>query len=147
MAAKWIVVADRTKARIFKEKPFTNIKTLKNDLGREKNRAMTTDKPGWSRSKFSQPSSTHALTGEKSPHEDAAVQFARTLCRYLEHESQEHSFDGLLIAAEAKMMGRIRDSLPKHLSEKADWLKKDFGHLSEHEIGQALGLGQKRAGQ
>lgn len=140
MAAKWIVIADRTKARIFTEKPFASLQILRNELGREKNRAMTTDKPGWSRSKFSQPSSTHALTGERNPHEDAAVQFAKRLCRYLEHESQLHRFKDLLIVAEPKMLGRIRESFPEHLAARTEWLKKDFGHRSAYEIGETLGL-------
>ena len=147
MAAKWIVIADRTKARIFKEKPFTCIKTLENELGREKNRALRNDKPGWSRAQYSGSAGIHAMNGEKNPHEEAAIQFARTICKHLEHESQVHQFDDLLIAAEPKMVGRIRESLPKHLAEKTNWLKKDFGHFSEHEVGQALGLVHREAGQ
>src|SRR6185437_13183338 len=85
---KWIVVADRIEARIYREKPFELVERVTNDLGREKNRALMTDKPGWSRSKLAQPSSTHSLTGEKNPHEEAAVQFARQLCRFLEQAGQ-----------------------------------------------------------
>ena len=144
MAVKWLVIADRTKARIYKQKPFTMIDTLENSLGREKNRAMTTGKPGLSRSKFSQPSSTHSLTGEKSPHEDAAMQFARSLCRFLERRNAEHKFSELLIAAEPKMARSIRSSMEKHLTEKVHWMKKDFAHLSDFQIGEVFELNEPR---
>lgn len=136
---KWIVVIERSRARIFLANPFRHIETLENELGREKNKAMTTDKPGWSRSKLAQPSSTHSLTGEKNPHEDAAVDFARRISRHLEHEAQAHNFEELTIVAEPKMTGRIRQFLGSPALPEVEWLRKDWSHLSDHEIGAQLG--------
>ena len=137
---KWVVIIDRTKAHIFTQKPFTLIETFENRLGREKNRALTYDKPGWSRSKFKGPSSTHALTGEKNPHEDAAKQFAKKVGRYLEHQIGTHQFDEVTIVAEPKMMGRLRNEIGPHLLNCTHWIKKDFGHLSFSEVGKRLGF-------
>lgn len=138
MKKKWIVIANRIEARIYRDRPFVLIETLENELGREKNRAMTTDKPGWSHSRFFGPLGNHMLSGEKSPHEDAAVQFARRLSRFLERQGQARRYDELVIAAEPKMLGRIRGMIPKHLGERIEWLKKDFGHLSDHELARVF---------
>lgn len=131
---EWIVVANRTDARVYCTHPFALHRNLHNELGREKNKAMTTDKPGWSRSKLSQPSSTHSLTGEKNPHEDAAIDFARRIAHYLLSQSQAHHVDKLTVCAEPKMMGRIRGNMDEHLSEEIEWVPKDLGHATDHEI-------------
>ena len=107
---------------------------LENSLGREKNRALTTDKPGAARSRFSGAFGMHSLSGEKNPHEDAAVQFAKRLGHYLNKEEHTNKFDDLLIAAEPKMMGRIRAALGFKLSERVKWFKKDLCHLTADEI-------------
>lgn len=146
MNPRLYVIANRVEARIFKDSPFELVKTLVNNLGREKNKVLRTDKPGWSRSRFSKSSGIHAMTGEKNPHEEAAVQFARKISRYIERQKNIHAFDQMVIAAEAKMMGRIRSQLDVRVAEDVRWLKKDFGHLSSSEIGVALGIGPKRKG-
>jgi len=144
MKNTWIVAANRVQARIFSQRPFALIKTFINPLGREKNTALSTDKPGMSRSRYSKSLAIHAMTGEKNPHEEAAIHFARKLCRYLEQERHTHHFGGLVIAAEPKMLGRIRGQMTKPLlSEVQQWLHEDFGNLTDHEIGKALGLTQR----
>lgn len=144
MKIKWIVVASRIQARIFQEKPFTLITTLENPLGREKNKELRSDKPGWGRSQYSRSAGIHAMTGEKNPHEEAAVQFARAISRYLEDQAQAHKFEELVIVAEPKMMGRIRTEMARHLSENTQWMQKDLGHLSDFEVGKTLGLAEER---
>ena len=144
MKTKWIVVANRTQAKIFKENPFVLLKTLENPLGREKNLALRTDKPGSGKSQYSKSAGIHSMTGEKDPHEEAAIQFARELSRYLEHQGEQHRFDELVVAAEPKMMGRIRKTMALHLSETVQWIQKDFGHLSDYQIGKSLGITNER---
>lgn len=136
---KWIVVANRTEARIYNKKSFMPLNVLYNDLGREKNHAFTTDKPGWSRGKFSHASGPHALTGEKNPHNDAAIQFARQLCRHLKHQFDIHNFFELQICAEPKMMGYIRAHLDPQLMKWVEWTPKDFSYFNDTQIAEALG--------
>ena len=137
---KWIVIANRISTRIYSEKSFQHIITMKNPMGKERNRSLKYDQPGMSQAKFSGASSTHSLTGEKNPHEDAAVDFAREIRNYLKKESDQNNFDKLLIVAEPKMMGRIREHLPKRIMEHCEWVSKDLGHVSEAELPQSLGL-------
>jgi protein required for attachment to host cells len=144
MKIKWIVVADRIQARIFRSRPLTLIKILKNPLGREKNKALRNDKPGWGKSQFSGSAGIHSMSGEKDPHEDAAIQFARRLCRFLERNYEARLYDQLTIAAEPKMMGRIRRQLAPQISDGVQWIQKDFGHLNRLQIGASLGLSSER---
>ena len=137
---KWIVIANRISARIYCEKPFQHIITLKNPLGKERNRELRYDQPGFSHAKFGGPSSTHSLTGEKDPHEYATVEFAKEIRNYLKKESTQNNFDSLLIVAEPKMMGRMRNQLPKELISKCEWISKDLGHVPEGELLQAINL-------
>lgn len=136
MKRKWIAVVSRTEARMFHEHPFQRFATLENELGREKNRAMTTDKPGMSRSSFSSSVSPHAMTGEKNPHDEVAVDFARKIAHYLE----QAQLDKLQIVAEPRMMGFVRGYLSPSMGERVEWLAKDFGPLSDHDVGLALGF-------
>ncbi len=144
MKKRWIIIADRIEARIFRETPFTLIKTLANPLGREKNKVLRTDKPGWGKAQYSRSAGIHSMSGEKDPHEEAAVQFARTLSRFLERESEADRYDDLMIVAEPKMLGRIRSFLAPHLSERVHWMKKDLGHLSDYQIGKKLEMPSER---
>jgi protein required for attachment to host cells len=138
MKRKWIVVANRIEARVFKAKPFSIVEKLTNPLGREKNKALTNDRPGWSRSAFAGSRNIHAMDGEKNPHEEAAIAFARQVAKYLEAKEQQHVFEEVVIAAEPKMLGRIRKAMPTYLSNFVTWIGKDYGHLSDSEIGKLL---------
>lgn len=134
---KWIAVVTRTGARVFSEKNFRLIVEMKNPLGKEKNKAMTTGKPGVGRTKF-KGGSPFGMTGEKNPHEDAAIAFARNVSEYLRKRLDEQRYDQVVIAAEPKMMGRIRGCLDESVQERAEWLRKDLGPLTAHEIKRFL---------
>lgn len=82
------------------------------------------------------------MTGEKNPHEEASIQFARRLCEHLDDKRLNHEFNDLIIMAEPKMLGRIRAHMPKHLLANVQWRHQDLGHLSDYEIGKRLGLGE-----
>lgn len=139
MAIKWIVLVNRVDARIFTEKTFRLLAELKNDLGREKNKAMTTDKPGRASGKFASRTGVHTLSGEKNPHEDAAIEFAKRVTEYLHKQSKLNLFDELLVIAEPKMMGRLKSDMDKSLVECTHWLAKDFGKASAHELKKLIG--------
>lgn len=126
MPKRWIAIVNRTEARIFSEKPFKRIGQLKNLLGRAKNREMTTDRP--------------RPAGEKSPHEDAAVMFAKRLSEYFRKAHATNRFDALTIVAEPKMLGRVKSELHKTIKNCTEWIAKDFGHTSNVEIPKRLGL-------
>lgn len=131
---KWIAVVNRVEARIFSGKDFSLLATLVNPLGREKDKVLMSDKPGSRRAKFIGSSQLYYLSGEKDPHEYAAVDFARQVSRYLrKHKSLNH-FDEVLITAEPKMLGRIKAQMTTEMSRAVRWLAKDFGKLKDHDL-------------
>lgn len=131
----WLVIVSRSSAKIFEvsRKPdaVTWLQTIKNPLGSLKNRIMTDDKPGLSRGKFAGAKSPHCLVHERSPHEDAAIGFAKKISAYLKSQKQEKSYLALTIAAEPHMMGLIKKAMDQaRLKVVIRWLHKDLEKMS-----------------
>lgn len=141
MAKQWIVVATRTGARVFSARQFSLVAEMNNDLGREKNRAFTTAKPVSGRNRTASRASTHRMTGEKTPHDDVAKAFAKDIKSYLTMQMNLHRFDEVLIAAEPRMMGWLKGQMSEKLKARVDWLPKDLGRLSTHEVKRFLSEG------
>lgn len=143
MSLKWVAVVDRSEARIFDAETMGRIHTLKNSLGREKNRAFTTSKPGSARSRFGARASTHGLTGEKNPHDQVTIQFAKKLNAFLKKRLGEKRFERLILAAEPRMKGWIREGMDRSVNKLCEWKSKDFAHFSDHEL-KAIFLKKKK---
>lgn len=142
MTKRWIAIVSRTEARIFDAEDMRKIYTLKNNLGREKNRAFTTDKPGLGRNRSLSKGSIHNLTGEKSPHNEAAKKFAHKLNAYLKKRFTEHRFDTLLLSAEPRMQGWVKSEMEESLKKRAEWRPKDLAKLSDYDL-KVLFLGKE----
>lgn len=134
MAENWLIVVDRTEARIYDAKNMRRLGTLKNPLGREKNRAFTTSRPGLDRNRSLTKSSTHKLTGEKSPHDDAAKKFAREVSAYLYKNFSKQKFANLTVASEPRMQGWIKGHMKRRLADHTEWNPKDLIKLNDHEL-------------
>jgi protein required for attachment to host cells len=145
MPIKWIAVVTRVDARVFSEKTFRPLAQFKNELGREKNRAMTTDKPGRAPGKFVSRTGIHNLGNEKSPHEDAAIVFAKKLNEFFKKNLKMKHFAELLIVAEPKMMGRLKSQMDPNLSKCTEWLGKDLGKYSPTDLRKVIAATQTTA--
>lgn len=135
----WVVVFNRTEAKIYQHtaanKPLTLVRRLENPLGREKNRAMTTDKPGRELTRFGSTKIGHSLNSELDPHEDAAIQFMRTLASSLELDRAKGSFERLTLVADPHMTGLLKAALDKTTSKVVDkCILKNLSKMPEHEI-------------
>lgn len=146
MTKKWIAIVNRSEARIYNSEDMTKIYTLKNNLGRLKNRDFMTDKPGSDRNRSHSKASTHSLDGEKSPHDEAAKKFAKKISLYLKKRFEEHLFQELLVSAEPRMLGLVKSSMEKSLTPHVEWQRKDLVKLSDHEI-KILFLGKESTWQ
>lgn len=137
MPIKWIVLVSRANARVFNQNGYRPVTEIKGSLGKEKNKALTRAKPGVGRAKFSG-SSPHKMTGEKNPHEDAAIAFAKKVDRYLSKQLNLKKFDKLLVVAEPKMMGRLKKNLDKNVKAVTKWMAKDLGKVPATQVEKAL---------
>lgn len=143
----WTVVLSRNKARILTVIPGINRKLklvdeISNPIGRTRNREMKTDKPG--RGVASGRGATFSMTGEKDPHEDAAIMFVGKVCEQLEKLRHKKKFDALIVAAEPHLMGILKKKMKSNLkTQVVKWVNKDLekiplkdlpGHLALDEI-------------
>lgn len=142
MAKKWIVIVNRTEVRIFDALSMRRISRLSNSLGQEKNRAFTRSRPSTGRSRTGGRASTHNMTGEKNPHDQAAIQFVRKVNLYLKKRFNEHKFDELLVAAEPRMMGWLKLGMEEKIALCCEWKPKDLAKLSDHAL-KVLFLGKE----
>ncbi len=144
----WFVVVNRSSAKIFEvsRKPdaLTWLKTIRNPLGTTKNKLMTTDKPGVSRGKFTKIKSPHALTRERDPHEDVAVDFAKKIAHYLKDHKEDKNFLGLTIAAEPHMMGLVKKAIEHdRIKVNVQWLRKDLEKMTTDKLENMLFTSKK----
>ena len=139
---KWVVVANRSGAGIYKFSKQDGIEILKeypNPLGRLKSKDMEEDQPGIGRGK-NIGSSPHSMTKEKSTHEEAADQFARQLSKDLKLDMVEKPTLQLKIVAESRLMGKIRSHFDEvTLKDRIEWVNKDLANIPQHEWVKLIG--------
>lgn len=134
MDSKWIAIVNRTEVRVYEAKEMRKIYTLTNNMGQEKNKSFTTDKPGVGRNRSLSKSSTHNLDGEKCPYDDAAKKFAHKINEFFRKRYEEHRFEKLLISAEDRMLGWVKGAMRTPLSNHVEWQHKDLVKFSDHEL-------------
>ena len=119
MSARWILVADGSRARLFQEGPagstLMEIADFVNTEGRATNRELVTAPQGlrYGKGGAGQP---HSPIGEPSEVDHATEQFAQDLIRYLEHARTENKLGGLALVAAPKFLGLLRKNMGKELA-------------------------------
>jgi len=144
MAKKWIAVITRTDASFFSERPFTRVSQLRNMLGREKNRAMVTDKPGKGRSRYAGHKGIHTVDQGQGPHEEAVIAFTKRIGAFLHKAFAQNRFRELTVIAEPKTLGRLKKELDKNILASAEFVRKDLGQFKAHQVADFLGLQRPR---
>jgi|SRR5687768_1380748 protein required for attachment to host cells len=138
MDAIWILVADRSRARIFEEvrspRALEEIADFVNPLGRARHRELTTDAEGRSRS-----SSLGTRAHTESPGTTAdtheAERFSRELADYLDKGRNEHRYDALWLIAAPKFLAMLRKSLGREVQKLIEVeIDKDLSRSTLREI-------------
>ena len=110
----WVVVADSSRARIFKAEsalgPLQELATLAHPEGRLHAQELTSDLPGRAFDS-SGLGGRHALEQNIDPKENEALKFARQVAEYLENGQSENQFARLVLVAAPKFLGHLRQSL------------------------------------
>ncbi len=115
MAATWVVVADRAKARFFAFDPtdaeagFLEIVDFPNPDGRlsawelgEERSPSTHDRMGYGR---------HAIEPHTTPEDKVAHRFAAALADALERGRVEHRYGALVLVAPPRFLGQLKEAL------------------------------------
>lgn len=113
----WIVVANRTEAKIFKylHKKGSHIEyltSLKNPRGRLRAMAINADRPGVFANL--QTYGTR-LVKAQSPTERVAQEFAKKVSTFLEEQMRANHFDDLVVISDPHFLGRLRNLFSKEL--------------------------------
>ncbi len=144
--ARWVLVADASRARLFREddarKPFTLIDSLEHPESRARVRDLVSDvngrKPtGMARgggdavTAAGSGSARPGAAPDTDPKTVEAEKFARTLADRLAKGLHEHAYQGLVIAAPPHFLGLLKQTLDHEVSKHLDIaIHKD---LTQHE--------------
>jgi protein required for attachment to host cells len=110
----WVVVADRSRARIFSiEKPrgaLTEIEDLVHPEARAHDRDLTSDRPGRS-------SDNHVLGTAHAARDQQAHEFAREIASRLESGRNGAQFERLVLVAGPDVLGFLRKSMSSQVAK------------------------------
>lgn len=110
LPSTWVVVADNSKAKIFRLVKFPNkieeITQLVHPASRLHNQDLISSKPG--RSFQSGGTTRHAYQPETEPKQVEAIKFAREVVQYLSTAEKKGEFSRLYLIAEPSFLGLLR---------------------------------------
>ncbi|MEJ2515332.1 MAG: host attachment protein [Gammaproteobacteria bacterium] len=113
MSQVWVVVASSTRCRIFIQKahnaPLVEIEDMVHPVARLRPGQTRTDKPG--RSLDGNGGGRHAVGRPPDARVQECQRFAKDVASRIESARQKHQFDRLVVIAEPKFLGRLRQGL------------------------------------
>ncbi len=140
METTWIVVASRDEVRIFSRVGRAHLKLerdIGNPLGRLKNQDLVSDKSGAADDNRFR--GRPAYSTEESPKERALKDFYREVCDLLDHARSTHQFSSLVLIAEPRLLGYLRDMVSKNVERAvAQTIAKDLSAERDLEIESRL---------
>lgn len=132
MTTTWVLIADRSHARIVAHrapgKGLELVEEIEHPEGRLRDGDIDSDVQG--RSFDIAGEGRHAMSQSVLPHEQVAIAFARQLAEKVRAGRNEHRFDQLVLAAEPRFLGLLRDALdaPTRQLVSAEIHKHLLGH-------------------
>ncbi len=142
MLKTWVLVASRDEVRIFERQGLGKLLLtwdVGNPSGRLKNQDIESDRHGASTDNRMR--AQHSLSTEESARERQLKGFFREAISSIHRSFIEHGADRLVIAAEPRLLGIIRDLLPAELRRAlSQEIPKDLWHEQAAEIEARLGI-------
>ncbi|MEW6353780.1 MAG: host attachment protein [Pseudomonadota bacterium] len=142
MDKTWVLVANRSDARLFETKGLRGngwrlVQSIPHPQGRLQGRDLESDKPG--RTFDSLGKGRHAKSAEHGPVEQLAQQFARHLADLLNKGRNEHAYQKLVLVAEPGFLGKLLGALDDHTAALvAGTVKKDLIEIEDRDIPKHL---------
>lgn len=140
MTTTWVVVAHQTGARFFEHRPgfghnLSLVRELEHPDGRKKNRDLESDRSGDSFTGTRASGGRRAMHHEKSAHEHLIERFAREVADELGRARAEGLFGALILVAEPKFLGLLRDALdPTTALRVVNSVTKDLVAVAPRDI-------------
>ncbi len=137
MNKKWILIADRSKARVFEYqgpgKPFKLIHKLDHPEGRLKSKDFNMDEDGESFDRMGY--GRHKVDVDTDPREEINKRFALEVCNFLKQSKLEKKFDHLYIASGPVFISYIKEKLDPNVYKNVQaWIPKNLGNIEDRDI-------------
>ena len=136
MVTTWIVVASRDQVRVFSRKGLERLQLeweVGNASGRLKNQDLESDRHGASTDNRMR--AQQAYSTEEEARDRLLKNFYREFLSSLEHAFVAQDVDKLIIAAEPRLLGVLRQLLPHSLSRAlSQEIHKDLWHENAEAI-------------
>ncbi|MGB5426407.1 MAG: host attachment protein [Gammaproteobacteria bacterium] len=140
MSKHWVMVADKSKARIFTvEDPHGALMdevVLEHPQAREREQTLTSDRPG--RSFDSKGQGRHAMGTSVEPDQQETIRFAKQIADHVQAAHNEGRCDRLLLVAGPPLLGLLREPLNTLTGLRVSELEKNLGQYDAREIRKHL---------
>lgn len=116
----WIVVADASRARLFRAEtprgPLVELADAVHSAARLEDQELLSDRAG--RAFDSQGKHRHGMESPTAPHDQEAERFAHELAERLHVHHNAHDFDGLVLVAPPRFLGLLRGALDEQVAKQ-----------------------------
>ena len=134
----WYVIADGGRARFVErdeQGAYRTISTFVSTEMKASSRDLATERPG--RVHESATTARHAIEPKTDPKEAAKEDFIRYVVEQV--QSAQESFDDLVLVAPPRVLGHLRETLPKSVADAVTRdLAKDLTKVPDHELSEHL---------
>lgn len=136
----WLVTANTNSCRIFSYEKNPNTLTLVKEMNHPASKLksfdLASDGPGHYKSDGS---SRGTFSPNETPKENEINFFSREIAKALDAARRQNAYRSLVFAIPPHMNGLIHEHLENHVKDCIiSNIKKDYTHLKEHEILDAL---------
>ena len=140
MSKLWVVVADKSKARIFTvadpRGALLDEARLEHPQARDRDQTLSSDRPG--RSFDSKGQGRHAMGSSVEPDRQETIRFAKHISNHLQAAHNKGRCDRLLLVAGPPLLGLLRENLKTVSGMKISELEKNLGQYDAPEIRKHL---------
>ena len=140
MSKHWVMVADKSKARIFTiadpRGALLDEVVLEHPQAREREQTLTSDRPG--RSYDSKGQGRHAMGTSVEPDQQETIRFARQIAEHVQAAHNEGRCDRLLLVAGPPLLGLLREPLNTLTGLRVSEIEKNLGQYDAREIRKHL---------
>ncbi|HLA74698.1 MAG TPA: host attachment protein [Gammaproteobacteria bacterium] len=139
MNTTWILVADRSSAKLFesrgKAKGLQRLQEIPHPEGRLKNQDIDSDTDVRARSFDSVGMGRHATSPHQEPTKTLAGQFAHHLAELLNKGRTSHAYQQLVLVAEPGFLGLLRGALDTQTAGLVvESVTKDLMHVEDRDL-------------
>ena len=140
MSKHWVMVADKSKARIFTiadpRGALLDEVVLEHPQAREREQTLTSDRPG--RSFDSKGQGRHAMGTSVDPDQQETIRFAKQIADHVQAAHNEGRCDRLLLVAGPPLLGLLREPLNTLTGLRVSEIEKNLGQYDAREIRKHL---------